>query len=452
MATAVAAGAAALVRQYYMDGFYPSGVANANDSILPSSMLLRATLIASAINDVQVGMSDTDGIQYNGEDISVASDYSAQQPSFLTGWGRVDLSNVLRFDDSKFSLVPFDDVAIENGVLHHYCFKVSAKQTAMPMNDDKTDDVENSSDNEDVDDEVESSAARNPAISDITATLIWVEPPSAMTSAHLLINDLDLIVTNNRSGELFLGNHWLDETRTAPQYDRINPIEKVRVPASSLQEGDIISVFVRGTRVPYASATYALVVRGRFESQLLEECPALQCPSDCNGVGNCVNGVCECSHGKAGASCELDSEVLNICNAVEQSSQQQLLLEPGEWHYLRAPMPSSSSKQLRSLQVSLQASVGDVHLYFASGKSAEVTHWPTLAVHMLPVLSSGSRNFVRKANVTLPSSSNELLIGAFAYCCNTTRFTVSVCVLNDNGECTSCELSNAVSANTTENK
>ncbi|HEX8153444.1 MAG TPA: S8 family serine peptidase, partial [Thermoanaerobaculia bacterium] len=42
------AGAAALVRQYYTDGFYPSGAAKAADRFTPTAALLKATLIASA--------------------------------------------------------------------------------------------------------------------------------------------------------------------------------------------------------------------------------------------------------------------------------------------------------------------------------------------------------------------------------------------------------------------
>ena len=42
------AGAAALVRQYYTDGFYPSGARRAGDAFTPSAALLKATLIASA--------------------------------------------------------------------------------------------------------------------------------------------------------------------------------------------------------------------------------------------------------------------------------------------------------------------------------------------------------------------------------------------------------------------
>ena len=42
------AGAAALVRQYYTDGFYPTGVATPSNRFTPSAALMKATIIAAA--------------------------------------------------------------------------------------------------------------------------------------------------------------------------------------------------------------------------------------------------------------------------------------------------------------------------------------------------------------------------------------------------------------------
>ena len=42
------AGAAALVRQYYTEGWCPSGARNAADAFTPSAALLKATIIAAA--------------------------------------------------------------------------------------------------------------------------------------------------------------------------------------------------------------------------------------------------------------------------------------------------------------------------------------------------------------------------------------------------------------------
>lgn len=45
MATPLAAGSAALVRQYFTDGFYPSGSKTSADAFLPSAPLLKAVMM-----------------------------------------------------------------------------------------------------------------------------------------------------------------------------------------------------------------------------------------------------------------------------------------------------------------------------------------------------------------------------------------------------------------------
>lgn len=49
MATPVVAGSAALLRQYFTDGFWPTGKANPADAFVPSAALLRAMLIGGAV-------------------------------------------------------------------------------------------------------------------------------------------------------------------------------------------------------------------------------------------------------------------------------------------------------------------------------------------------------------------------------------------------------------------
>lgn len=47
MATPVVAGALALIRQYFVDGWYPSGAPQAAASFLPSAPLLKAVLLGA---------------------------------------------------------------------------------------------------------------------------------------------------------------------------------------------------------------------------------------------------------------------------------------------------------------------------------------------------------------------------------------------------------------------
>jgi Subtilase family len=75
MASPGAAGLGALVRQYYTDGFYPSGAATPADAFVPSAALVRATLIHSAQPMANVGPA----------------------PADCQGWGRILLDNALFF-------------------------------------------------------------------------------------------------------------------------------------------------------------------------------------------------------------------------------------------------------------------------------------------------------------------------------------------------------------------
>lgn len=45
MATPIAAGSATLVRQYFTDGWYPTGQPNASAAFAPSASLIKAVLI-----------------------------------------------------------------------------------------------------------------------------------------------------------------------------------------------------------------------------------------------------------------------------------------------------------------------------------------------------------------------------------------------------------------------
>jgi hypothetical protein len=59
MATPVTAGTAALVREYFARGLYPSGVANASAALAASGPLVKAVLVNS-------GVSLTGGVLVNG--------------------------------------------------------------------------------------------------------------------------------------------------------------------------------------------------------------------------------------------------------------------------------------------------------------------------------------------------------------------------------------------------
>ena len=74
---AARAGFAALVRQYFTDGYYPTGAEVSTNGFTPSAALVKATLVNSAIAMTGTGTTPI--------------------PSNCQGWGRVLLENALFF-------------------------------------------------------------------------------------------------------------------------------------------------------------------------------------------------------------------------------------------------------------------------------------------------------------------------------------------------------------------
>ncbi len=69
----------------------------------------------------------------------------------------------------------------------------------------------------------------------LRVTLVWTDPPGNPGSAIKLVNDLDLVVTNLETGEVFVGNDIPQDgdfnqpttTNTSPAYDFVNNVECV---------------------------------------------------------------------------------------------------------------------------------------------------------------------------------------------------------------------------------
>jgi hypothetical protein len=206
------AGAAALVRQYYADGYYPSGVASPADRIAPSAALLKATLIAAAR---QVPF------------IPMGTDTMATKPvpSYEQGFGFPVLDDALYFpgDQAKLSIV---DVPSESGL--------AAQQTATQRLT------------------VHSGTP-------LKIVLVWTDPAGVprgvIDPTPQLVNDLDLRVVDP-SGATFLGNEPLHPG----QPDRLNNVEAVSIPQPL---AGTYSVSISANRLGLGPRQgYALVVTG----------------------------------------------------------------------------------------------------------------------------------------------------------------------------------------------
>jgi hypothetical protein len=203
------AGAAALVRQYYTDGFYPTGVRTASNGFAPSAALMKATLIAAAR-----------AVPYRGDILFGGRVPALPVPSHEQGWGFPVLDDALHFagDASKMRVL---DVPLERGL-------GAGRKSTIRLN----------------------VKAGTP----FKAVLVWTDPPGHVAGVSdttpQLVNDLDLQVRTPSSTHFGNG--------ATP--DRLNNVEVV-----SLSEpvSGTYTIEVAAHNIGFGSKqSFALVVTG----------------------------------------------------------------------------------------------------------------------------------------------------------------------------------------------
>jgi subtilisin family serine protease len=211
MASPAAAGLGALARQYFTDGFYPSGAATPADAFTPTAALVKATLLSSAQSMTGVAQPI---------------------PSNCQGWGRILLDNALFFPGDARRLWVEDDTTGfplgSSGETRSYQFTVTS--SSVPLK----------------------------------ASLVWTDFPSTPAASPHLNNDLDLEVVG--PGGTFLGNIWSGgQSTTGGSPDRRNTVEQVLRLAPS---PGAYTVTVRSFTVPNGPQPFALVVTGDIVPQV----------------------------------------------------------------------------------------------------------------------------------------------------------------------------------------
>jgi len=210
MATPTAAGLAALVRQYLEEGRAPDGVPRPERGLEPSAALVKAVLVAAAVDMRELGCAEVEPV-----------------PSPDQGWGLVQLDRALPLPGSGFRLLPLE---IDPGL-------------------------------ESVGESV-STTVELEAPGPLQAVLVWTDPPSTPDAVRHLVNDLDLVV-RGPDGE-YAGNVFADGASVpGGDPDRLNTVEVVRLPEAAAGRW---TVEVRAAALGHGPQPFALVITGRVRA------------------------------------------------------------------------------------------------------------------------------------------------------------------------------------------
>lgn len=209
-AAPAASGMAVLVRQYFVDGFHPSGTPAPEDAIVPTGALMRAVMINSAVD-----MDDAAFEGYFG---------------YHEGWGRILVDDALYFPGDTRRLL-FQDVrnsgGLSTGLVDRYYVTVNSSDEPLKI------------------------------------TVVWTDVPASLATRYTPVNNIDLVVTDP-FGTVYRANVFSD-TQSIPggEADTLNNTEQVFRLAPL--PGDW-KIEVVGTAVNVDLQGYALVVTGDVPS------------------------------------------------------------------------------------------------------------------------------------------------------------------------------------------
>ena len=236
MATPIVAGNAALVRSYFTDGFYPSGIRGGSTGFSPSAALMKATLINAAIPLIY---SDIEPMPV----AEVRAKGGFGIPQLTSGLSFTSLGSATRTSGALVTmLLPGlsamgQDPNVTDGEANVYCIDTvtpSSLNSALPF----------------------------------SATLVWTDPAASPIALYALVNDLDLEVTLPGENTIIYGNN--DPSDIIQHRDERNNVEKLSFsrPSFTLSATGVrlkppFRVVVRGSNLlSGGNQYYALVVTG----------------------------------------------------------------------------------------------------------------------------------------------------------------------------------------------
>jgi hypothetical protein len=220
-AAPIVAGSAAIVRQYFEEGWFPCGTIGCGVSIQPSGSLLKAVLMNGGQN-----LERVQKVLGNVNDKVIGEDLKPYDNS--QGMGLVNLAASLPLNDgTNFNALARNNNIIKDGEEH--TFVVKAKTRSCP----------------------------NPTLS---VTVAWYDQGAANGCVKCLLNDLDVTVqrttwNGRRKGRLFRGNNNVNG-------DDRNNVERVRVMIRNRRRY-IISI--KAANLSEQSIKYSMIATGCFK-------------------------------------------------------------------------------------------------------------------------------------------------------------------------------------------
>ncbi|OHT16639.1 Clan SB, family S8 [Tritrichomonas foetus] len=251
MATPAASGMLALFRQFYTDGFYPLREKTENKGFIPTSSLLRATMINSA----WPFKSDNYG------------------PNIETGFGIPNMSTTL-----LESLRIIKEEKIKSREKHKYI--ISITQTDAPLR----------------------------------ITMAYLDPPVSELSLFALFADLDLIVISP-SGKVYTGNQRPENQqemtntieRVIVHKEQVETGEySILISCSEFSDSFIDSIsYSLVINGPFDHFDF-ITNPGTLPIHKVE-----RCEFECKNGGRCENGTCVCDRDHTGFDCSSTVKTYN---------------------------------------------------------------------------------------------------------------------------------------------
>jgi hypothetical protein len=207
----------AMIRQYYAEGYYPTGTAHLASSTVASAALVKALLMASGERATQ-GFRDSRNEQ--------------KWPNNSQGWGRPLLDSVLYFPGDVRKTVSIDNTkGLITGDVVTYNFTVNSNSVPLRV------------------------------------MLVWSDYPGTVGAATILVNDLNLEVTdpsaNVYKGNVFSTPFATSESRSGGLFDALNPTEGIHLWSP---EAGTYSVRITAANVPQGPQPFALVINADLDT------------------------------------------------------------------------------------------------------------------------------------------------------------------------------------------